>query len=387
MFTYSDKLILGSSGKILAIRAEADASDVKVSGKVDVLILQDAELLASLHIVDLSRTVAAGGNVLAIHAEPHAANNALMLESMDQLNIQYPGNSCVEDDPPIILHLLDMIWEAVRIKFAQSVGLSRRGWRLVVLSHPGVVRGRMGWDLRRLSRAAVIRDRSVDLGSSRAASGRSTDAALAARSRRSSALGWLRREVTRSLGSLILLLEGRLLGRRRGRGRRTLQPGGRRHMCRLLLLLRWRGGRDQCLCGSSLTCHDGTKNVGSQTDSRRLPLSRMLWGWIHASRIASAGFKLPTKQRNLILVPGHIFVSIPLYQVSGMIDQLLTILLLLDVHLVLLHLEDFLANNLKLLELRCHCCLVSRVHTPKPRVNHKPPALSRTTGLPHRQRE
>lgn len=254
-----------------------------------------------------------------------------------------------------------------------------------MLSHPGVVRGRMGWDLRRLSRAAVVRDRSVDLRSSRAASRRSADATLAARARRSSALGWLRREVTRSLGSLILLLEGRLLGRRRGRGRRTLKPGGRRHVCWLFLLLRWRGRRDQGL--SSLTCHDRAKDVASQTDSRGLLLSRMLWGWVHVARRASAGFKLATKQRNLILVPGQIS-SAYLSRVSGMLDQILTSLLLLNVHLVLLHLEDFLADDLKLLELRCHYCLVSRVHVPRPSsliAGHKQPASPCTAGFPHRQ--
>ena len=41
-------------------------------------------------------------------------------------------------------------------------------------------------------------------------------------------------------------------------------------------------------------------------------------------------------------------------QVSDMLDQSLTSLLLLHVHLVLLHLEDLLTNDLKLLELRCH---------------------------------
>lgn len=166
-----------------------------------------------------------------------------------------------------------------------------------------MVRGRMGWNLGRLSRAAVVRDGGVDLRSSRAASGRSANATLAGRARRGSALGWLGRKVTRSLGSLILLLEGRLLRRRRGRGRRTLKPRGRRHMCWLFLLLRWRGGRDQGL--PSLTCHDRAKDIASQTDSRRLLLARMLWRRVHVAGSASAGFKLATQQRNLILVPGR----------------------------------------------------------------------------------
>ena len=50
-----------------------------------------------------------------------------------ELNISCPGNNCVEDDQPIVLHLLDVIWEAVRINLAQSVGLRGRSWRLVVL--------------------------------------------------------------------------------------------------------------------------------------------------------------------------------------------------------------------------------------------------------------
>ena len=177
-----------------------------------------------------------------------------------------------------------------------------------MLSHSGVVWSRMGWNLRRLSRAAVIRDGGVDLRRSRAASRRSANAALAARARRSSALGRLRREVTRSLGPLILLLEGRLLGRRRGRGRRALLKSGRSrlHVCWLFLLLRWRRRRDQGL--SSLSCHDRAEMIASHPDSGGRLLSRVLWGWVHVARArsASARLQLATEQSNLILVPVQI---------------------------------------------------------------------------------
>lgn len=73
-----------------------------------------------------------------------------------------------------------------------------------------------------------------------------------------------------------------------------------------------------------------------------------------------------------------------------MLDQVffLTGLLLLYVHLVLLHLEDFLTDDLKLLKLRCHYCLVSRVHLPKPKsliTGPKQPASPCTAGFPRRQ--
>lgn len=79
METYPDQLVLGTSRQILSVWAEADAPDVEITYRVDRLILQHADLLTRLHIEDLGRTVAAGGDVLAVGAEANAAYDALVL--------------------------------------------------------------------------------------------------------------------------------------------------------------------------------------------------------------------------------------------------------------------------------------------------------------------
>lgn len=79
------------------------------------------------------------------------------------------------------------------------------------------------------------------------------------------------------------------------------------------------------------------------------------------------------------------------HQVSGMLDRSLTSLLLLNVHLVLLHLEDFLTDDLKLLELRCHYFVKSVSGTLSKaqvfdRGPKKQPASPCTAALHHGQR-
>lgn len=83
----ADELVLGTGGEVLAIRTETDAPDVQVARNVDILVGEHANLFTSLDVVDLSGPVATSGNVLAVVAETHTANDALVGEGVHQLNV------------------------------------------------------------------------------------------------------------------------------------------------------------------------------------------------------------------------------------------------------------------------------------------------------------
>lgn len=116
--TYSNQLILSSGGQILAVRAEADASDVEITSMVDVLILKDTNLLARINFVDLGRSIASSGNISAVGAEPHAANNTLVLQGMNKLHINHARHRAVEDDPPVVSDLLEILLNPLWVKVA-----------------------------------------------------------------------------------------------------------------------------------------------------------------------------------------------------------------------------------------------------------------------------
>jgi hypothetical protein len=106
MGTYSNQLVLSTSGKVSSIWAETNTSNVKVTDRVHRLILENTDLLSRDDIEDLSRSVAASGNILSIVAESNTANNTLMLKSVDKINIQHTRNLWVENCEPIRFNLL-----------------------------------------------------------------------------------------------------------------------------------------------------------------------------------------------------------------------------------------------------------------------------------------
>lgn len=101
-----DQLVLGAGGEVLAVGTEADASDVQVAASVGIIVLQHTDLVSRDDVVDLGRLVAPSRDVLAIHAEANAADDALVRQGVDQVHIEHAWNSRVEDDEPIIPCLL-----------------------------------------------------------------------------------------------------------------------------------------------------------------------------------------------------------------------------------------------------------------------------------------
>ncbi len=113
--TYANELVLRSGSQILAVRAKAHASNVEIAIEINIFVLKNADLLARLDIVDLSRSIASSRHVLAIGAKSHAANNTLMLQRVNQVDIEKTRNVLVENRPPVILHLLDMARQTFRV--------------------------------------------------------------------------------------------------------------------------------------------------------------------------------------------------------------------------------------------------------------------------------
>lgn len=310
---YPDNLVFGTRGKVAAIGAEADAPDVKVSSPHRVssaVVLENADLLSSADVKDLGGPVAASSDVLAVLAEADAANNAVVLQRVDQVDVENALDLGVEDGMPVAASLLVVGGYGVEVEFTESVADRRRR---AGAPHASVVGGRLV-DLRRLS-AARVRDRRVDLGRSRSDTvGRASDTA-APRTRRRSALRGLRCHAVRHGGLGVRLLVGSLLLLSRGMGRHG-QAGrglsshlvlvaqlllGRAML--LVLLLLWRGEAALVAAG-----HDSTKKTVAGGNRRRLRGSRGLGRASHG-RLSGAGLttrrfgKLVSENAKLLLVP------------------------------------------------------------------------------------
>jgi hypothetical protein len=199
-----------------------------------------------------------------------------------------------------------VVRKTLDVEIAQGVGLRRRRSRM--LHHPSMIWGRMGRNLRRLARA-IVGDRGVDLRSGRATRRRSTDGSLATGPRRCRALRGLGRKTTRGRPLRILLLERRLLRRRRRRRRGTLQSRrSRRHVRRLLFLLRRVRRRGQATLADCLARKDSANDsIGSRVANlgRLLRRADMLRRWVQVTGRASTGLQLAAQQVDLVIIPDH----------------------------------------------------------------------------------
>lgn len=263
--THSDQLILCTRSQVTSVRAEADAANVEIRGGVRRgMVLQNTNLLASLHIVDLSGSVAARGNVLAVVTEPHAADNAVVAERVDQVDVEDACDGRVENGVPVIALLLMVGWHRLQVNVEHVAGRRR-----CPVAHARVV-GRVVAHLRRL-RASGIGDGSVDLRSGGANSIGRTAGSSPARARRCCALGRLRAHAVRGGTWRVRLLVRRLLlarVRRHGKARR--RPLSHLVLRTHLLFLR-RGvllGRGEA--GLVATSHDAAEKVVSRGNGRRL---------------------------------------------------------------------------------------------------------------------
>jgi hypothetical protein len=112
---YANHLVLGTSRQVLPVRAEADAADVEIAADISRVVLQDAELLARVYVVNLGRAVATSSHKFAVCTESHTANHAFVLECMCQIDVQYARDVLIEDGKPILTRLLERGRQALRI--------------------------------------------------------------------------------------------------------------------------------------------------------------------------------------------------------------------------------------------------------------------------------
>jgi hypothetical protein len=143
--------------------------------------LKGGYILAGSNVEDLSRSVATSGNVLAISAESHTANNTVVNQVVNELNVQHTLHLRVENSVPIgtfaFLGSREIIWVPIGqgVSWALTDKLSCRCWAR---------------DLRRSARGGVVELMSL-LGSGRS---RWSSATAFAGTWRCS--GWRRRSVS-----------------------------------------------------------------------------------------------------------------------------------------------------------------------------------------------
>lgn len=77
--------------------------------------------LSALNLENLGRPVAARSNVSAIMTEAHAADNACVRETVDEVDVQDPASSGVEDCEPICAFSLEVLRDIVRIQVSKCV--------------------------------------------------------------------------------------------------------------------------------------------------------------------------------------------------------------------------------------------------------------------------
>lgn len=150
------------------------------------MILENTNLLTSLHVKDLGRSVATSRNILSIMTESDAAHNTFVVERVDKVDVENALHLRVEDGIPVLARLL--VVRSHRINFEIAQGVSHRGRTRA--THASMVGSRVA-DLGR-RRVSGIRDRSVDLRSRRSDGIRRSADTSSARARRGSALGRLR---------------------------------------------------------------------------------------------------------------------------------------------------------------------------------------------------
>lgn len=114
--TYSDQFVFRTSREVTSVRAEADTSDVQVARNIDCVVLENANLLTALHVVDLGRTIAAGGNIFAIVAESYTTHHTFVVQSVHQIDIKSPRHLLVENTEPVRSCLLRMGRNLVRVE-------------------------------------------------------------------------------------------------------------------------------------------------------------------------------------------------------------------------------------------------------------------------------
>lgn len=134
---HADNLVFGTSGEILAVRAEAYAPDVQVTILWQASVLEVSDGVAGLDVEDLGRAVAACRNIATIKTEAYTADDALMRQVVDQVDVEHTPGARVEDGEPIAALLLQVLRKLLDVEIGQNITLSER--HVVLVSCQGIL--------------------------------------------------------------------------------------------------------------------------------------------------------------------------------------------------------------------------------------------------------
>lgn len=296
--TYANQLVFSTSGQVAAIGAEADTADVQIGSHIaSGVVLKNTHLLTGLHVEDLGRAVASGGDILAVVAESDTAYDAFVGERVNQVDVEDSLDLRVKDGIPVVSSLLIMRRDGIHFEITQ--GIAHR--RCARTTHATVI-GCWVADLWR--GVGRVGRRSVDLGGGRANGVWWAANTTSVRSRRS---GALRRLTTDAVGSGLRV--SRLVGTLRVGMRRAGQTRRLAHLMLLrtthLLLLRRSVRLWRCKTLLIATSHDATEQAVARCYRRRLLRGTTMLGRTRHARLRTTltgGFKLMSEHVDLFFV-------------------------------------------------------------------------------------
>jgi hypothetical protein len=109
-FTYTNNLVLGTSGKVETVGAEANTPDVQITVLGKAAILEMRNRVSGLDVEDLGRAIATGRYTAAIKTKTHTADHTLMRKVVNEVNVQNSSRTRIEDCEPIATLLLQVLW-------------------------------------------------------------------------------------------------------------------------------------------------------------------------------------------------------------------------------------------------------------------------------------
>ena len=139
----TDDLVLGTSGEVLAVGTEAHASDVEIAVLGKTAILQVGDRVSVLHVEDLRGAVAARRNVATVQTEAHTADDTLVGQVVDEVDVKHTPGAGVEDGIPVVALALVLRRQLLDVEVGQTVGLGKRQLRLVLGRQCGLLV--VGW--------------------------------------------------------------------------------------------------------------------------------------------------------------------------------------------------------------------------------------------------
>src|ERR1700760_967048 len=126
----SDDLVFSTSGQVFAIRAKADATNVKITVILAGSVLKSYNSLTSYNIVNLCKTIATCCDITTIKTEADATDYTAMGKGVYKLNLEIATNLRIVNDEPVISFLLVLWWKSLHIQIAKSIANSTN-WQMI----------------------------------------------------------------------------------------------------------------------------------------------------------------------------------------------------------------------------------------------------------------